>query len=163
MICKKNEAKVHLTQIIEGKVTKVDLCESCAKEKGVDDEMGFSLADLMMGLGASEGLAEGAQADQTKCPKCGFSQADFKKTGRLGCAECYSHFEEGLTKMLKGMHKGMRHTGKVPRQPRPTRSLADRIQKLQRQLEAAVAVEDYEEAARLRDEIKALREQAPAA
>jgi len=80
---------VHLTQIIEGKVTKVDLCESCAKEKGVDDEMGFSLADLMMGLGASEGLTEGAQADQTKCPKCGFSQADFKKTGRLGCAECF--------------------------------------------------------------------------
>ena len=106
----------------------------------------------------------------SRCPGFDFfsiqtvnSIQQFKKTGRLGCAECYSHFEEGLTKMLKGMHKGLRHTGKVPRQPRPTRSLADRIQKLQRQLEAAVAVEDYEEAARLRDEIKALREQAPAA
>lgn len=179
MICKENEAKVHLSQVVEGKVRKVDLCESCAAEKGVDDEMGFSLADLLMGLGAGEQLAadgdgdaseeqseprsdEESSTDQSKCPKCGFSQADFKKTGRLGCPECYAHFEKGLSSMLKGMHKGLRHTGKVPHQPRPPRPLASQIQKLQQQLEAAVTVEDYEEAARLRDEIKALREQAPA-
>lgn len=162
MICKENEAKVHLTQVLGGKLKKVDLCENCAKEKGVDDPMGFSLADLLMGLGASQELAQGAAGVETACPKCGFTQADFKKSGRLGCAECYQHFSEGLQSMLKGMHKGLRHTGKAPHEPREGKPLTKRAralqQLLQTQLEAAVATEDYEEAARLRDEIKTLRE-----
>ena len=54
-ICKKNVATVHLTQMVEGKTKKVDLCEACSKEKGVDDPTGFSLADLLLGLGAGEG------------------------------------------------------------------------------------------------------------
>jgi protein arginine kinase activator len=158
MICKENEAKVHLTQVVGGKLKKVDLCEKCAKEKGVDDPMGFSLADLLMGLGASEGLAQGnSEGEDTACPKCGFTQADFKKSGRLGCAECYDHFAEGLESMLKGMHKGMRHTGKTPNQPHRPRPVTRRIQGLQKQIEAAVATEDYEEAARLRDQIKLLQ------
>lgn len=158
MICKENEAKVHLTQLVGGKLKKVDLCEKCAKEKGIDDPMGFSLADLLMGLGASQGLTQGAaEGEETACPKCGFTQADFKKSGRLGCAECYHHFAEGLESMLKGMHKGMRHMGKRPHQPRHPRPVTRRIQSLQKQLEAAVGGEDYEEAARLRDEIKTLR------
>ncbi|MCB1126312.1 MAG: UvrB/UvrC motif-containing protein [Verrucomicrobiae bacterium] len=158
MICKENEAKVHLTQVVGGKLKKVDLCEKCAKEKGIDDPMGFSLADLLMGLGASQGLAQGTtEGEDTACPKCGFTQADFKKSGRLGCADCYQHFAEGLEGMLKGMHKGMRHTGKTPHQPRRPRPVTRRIQSLQKQLESAVAGEDYEEAARLRDEIKLLR------
>lgn len=173
MICKENEAKVHLTQVVGGKLKKVDLCEKCAKEKGVDDPMGFSLADLLMGLGAGQGLAQGITGSETACPKCGFTQADFKKSGRLGCAECYQHFAEGLESMLKGMHKGLRHTGKTPglQRQKAAQALhkkledalaaeaaaANRIQKLQKRIEIAVANEDYEQAARLRDEIKALR------
>ena len=52
-ICKKNVATVHLTQMVEGKTKKVDLCEACSKDKGVDDPTGFSLADLLLGLGAA--------------------------------------------------------------------------------------------------------------
>ncbi len=162
MVCKKNEAKVHLTQVTEGKLKKVDLCEACAKEKGVDDPMGFSLADLLMGLGASEELGQGGDSAGKACPTCGFTQADFKKTGRLGCPECYDHFGDGLETLLKSMHKGPRHTGKTPREPRPPRPTAHQIQNLQKELEAAIAVENYEEAARLRDKIKALRAEAPA-
>ena len=87
--------------------------EACAKAKGVDDPAGFSLADPLRGLGASQEMEE-ADAANTKCPQCGFSQADFKKTGRLGCPECYEHFEEGIEGLLKTMHKGTRHTGKAP-------------------------------------------------
>ncbi len=157
MMCQKNEAKVHLTQLSEGKLKKVDLCEDCAKAKGVDDPMGFSLADLLMGLGASQELGQGPAAKESACPQCGFSQADFKKTGRLGCPACYEHFASGLDSLLKGMHKGMRHTGKTPREPRHSQAAARRIQSLHKQLETAIAVENYEEAARLRDEIRLLR------
>lgn len=161
MMCQKNEAKVHLTQLSEGKLKKVDLCEDCAKAKGIDDPMGFSLADLLMGLGASQELGQGPAAKEAACPTCGFSQADFKKTGRLGCPACYTHFAPGLESLLKGMHKGLRHSGKVPRQPRQSQASAQRLQTLQKELDAAIAVENYEEAARLRDEIRSLRTSGP--
>jgi len=161
MICKKTEAKVHLTQMVEGKVKKVDLCEDCAKAKGVDDPTGFSLADLLLGLGASQEIAQTAAAPtgtELACPVCGFTQADFKKSGRLGCAECYKTFAEGLDGLLKTMHKGTRHTGKVPRATGQLRDAGERIKALQKRLEQAIAAERYEEAARLRDEIKGLKE-----
>lgn len=159
MVCKNNEAKVHLTQMIEGKIKKVDLCEECAKSKGVDDPTGFSLADLLMGLGASEQIARTATGANVKCPVCGFSQADFKKTGRLGCAECYDTFAEGIQGLLKNMHKGTRHTGKVPRALKEGRALQMKLTELQERLNEAIASENYEEAAVVRDEIKALKPQ----
>ncbi len=149
-ICKEKEAKVHLTQIAGDKMQKVDLCEECAKHKGVNDPAGFSLADLLLGLGASEELTQGGVDAELKCAKCGFTQADFKKTGRLGCAECYATFAEGLEGLLKTMHKGTRHVGKVPQ----SRNLAERLKGLRKELEKAVEDEDFERAARLRDEIK---------
>src|SRR3954465_4174592 len=113
-ICKDKEATVHLTQIAGDKMQKVDLCEECAKTKGVDDPTGFSLADLLLGLGASQEIEQSAGGGELKCPNCGFTQADFKKAGRLGCSECYNVFSEGLESLLKTMHKGTRHVGKRP-------------------------------------------------
>lgn len=159
-LCKQKVATVHLTEIIEGKTKKIDLCEECSKAKGVDDPTGFSLVNLLMGLGAAqepEGTSTGGQG--VSCPACGFTQADFKKTGRLGCADCYQAFAEGLDGLLKTMHKGTRHVGKVPRSQRLGRDLEERVRSLQKRLEKAVNEEDYEQAAVLRDEIKHLREQ----
>ena len=93
-ICKEKEAKVHLTQIAGDKMQKVDLCEECAKTKGVNDPTGFSLADLLLGLGASQEIEQAAGGAELKCSRCGFTQADFKKAGRLGCPECYKTFAE---------------------------------------------------------------------
>ncbi len=98
MFCKQNPAKVHLTQIVGDKMQKVDLCEDCAKQKGVNDPAGFSLADLLLGLGASQEIAQASGGEEIKCPNCGFTQADFKKAGRLGCSQCYTTFAEGLGK-----------------------------------------------------------------
>src|SRR5438067_7198476 len=111
-VCKTNEASVFLTQIVDGKMQKVNLCDSCSKAKGVDDPTGFALADLLLGLGAAQEIEKSAGSQ--KCPVCGFSQADFKKTGRLGCPRCYDTFADGLGSLLKAMHKGTTHTGKVP-------------------------------------------------
>jgi protein arginine kinase activator len=153
-VCKEREATVHLTQITGDKMQKVDLCEACAKTKGVNDPTGFSLADLLLGLGASQEIEQAAGGAELKCPRCGFTQADFKKAGRLGCAECYRTFAEALGGLLKTMHKGTRHVGKVPEALRQSRDLSDRLRVLQEKLAKAIAAEDFEEAAILRDEIK---------
>ncbi|HYE32512.1 MAG TPA: UvrB/UvrC motif-containing protein [Methylomirabilota bacterium] len=156
-ICKQNVATVHLTQMVEGKTKKVDLCETCSKAKGVDDPTGFSLADLLLGLGASQEMEQASAGGELQCPHCGFTQADFKKSGRLGCPECYVTFSEGLESLLKTMHKGTRHMGKVPFVLKQSQDLTDRLKSLQKKLEKAIAEEDFEAAANIRDELKQVR------
>jgi protein arginine kinase activator len=157
-ICKEKPATVHLTQIVGDKMQKLDLCEDCAKTKGINDPTSFGLADLdlVLGLGASQQLEQAAGGVELKCPRCGFTQADFKKSGRLGCPECYVTFAEGLRGFLKTMHKGTRHTGKAPEALRATRENADRMKTLQAKLAKAIKDENYEQAALVRDEIKQL-------
>lgn len=153
-VCKTNQATVFLTQIVDGKMQKVNLCEGCSKEKGVTDPTGFALADLLLGLGAAQEMERGGTVQ--KCPTCGFSQADFKKTGRLGCATCYTTFADGLAALLKGMHKGTEHVGKVPARLAKTIEREGQLKTLQRDLKKAVASEDYESAATIRDQIRLL-------
>ena len=157
-ICKEKPATVHLTQIVGDKMQKLDLCEDCAKTKGINDPTSFGLADLdlVLGLGASQQLEQAAGGVELKCPRCGFTQADFKKSGRLGCPECYVTFAEGLRGLLKTMHKGTRHTGKAPESLRAIRENADRMKTLQAKLAKAIKDENYEQAAQVRDEIKQL-------
>ena len=152
-VCQKNDATVYLTQIVEGKMQKVNLCEHCAKEKGVSDPTGFAMADLLLGLGATQQIEHGGQPAQ-KCPVCGFTQIDFKKTGRLGCSACYDTFADGLANLLKGMHKGTAHVGKVPARAIQSIERESQVRDLQRDLRKAVAAEDYETAAQLRDQLK---------
>ena len=151
-VCKQNQATVFLTQIVDGKMQKVNLCESCSKEKGVTDPTGFALADLLLGLGAAQEMERGGSVQ--KCGVCGFSQADFKKTGRLGCGACYDTFSEGLATLLKGMHKGIEHKGKVPLRALRSLERESQMKTLQRDLRKAVAAEDYESAAQIRDRIR---------
>jgi len=143
---------------------KLDLCEDCAKTKGINDPTSFGLADLdlVLGLGASQQLEQAAGGVELKCPRCGFTQADFKKSGRLGCPECYKTFAEGLSGLLKTMHKSTRHVGKAPEALRATRENADRLKTLQIKLARAIKDENYEQAALLRDEIKQLGERSSA-
>ena len=157
-VCKQNQATVFLTQIVDGKMQKVNLCESCSKEKGVTDPTGFALADLLLGLGAAQEMEQSGTVQ--KCPVCGFSQADFKKTGRLGCSACYETFAEGLQTLLKGMHKGTEHVGKKPSRLAKSLEREENLKSLQRDLKKAVAEENYESAAELRDKIKHLEVEA---
>ena len=156
-VCKTNPATVFLTQIVDGKMQKVNLCESCSKEKGVSDPTGFALADLLLGLGAAQEIEKGGASE--KCQVCGFSQADFKKTGRLGCAQCYETFQEGLESLLKAMHKGTVHVGKVPARLAKSLQMEAEMKTLQKNLAHAVQAENYESAAEIRDQIKQLETQ----
>src|SRR4051794_40442571 len=136
-VCKCNDATVFLTQILEGKMQKVNLCDACSKEKGVQDPTGFALADLLLGIGAAEEIEKGSGTQ--KCPVCGFTQSDFKKTGRLGCSSCYLAFCEGLTSLLKAMHKGTEHIGKLPHRAHAQMQMNDRMRTLTADLQKAVA------------------------
>ncbi|HXX41636.1 MAG TPA: UvrB/UvrC motif-containing protein [Chthoniobacterales bacterium] len=133
---------------------KVNLCDACSKEKGVQDPTGFALADLLLGIGAAEEIEKGGSTQ--KCLVCGFTHADFKKTGRLGCSSCYEAFSEVLGSLLKAMHKGTEHVGKIPERAQRVLQLSDRMRSLNESLQKAVAEENYETAASLRDQIKQL-------
>lgn len=162
-ICGKKEATVHLTEIINEQMSKLHLCEDCAKEKGAEMEEHFGLNDLLAGLaglGASL-TAAGAPApsksvESIKCPKCGFTYQNFAKIGRFGCGDCYEAFKKHIGPLLKRIHGSDRHMGKVPlaagTTPKDTRNLQD----LRARLDKAIQMEEFEEAAKLRDKIKDL-------
>jgi protein arginine kinase activator len=153
-LCSK-PATVHLTQIVNNKVHKVDLCEACAQAKGVTDPSGFSLADLLLKASLTP---DGAATDGLRCEHCGFTQGDFKKHGRFGCPHCYETFKVMIEPMLDNMHKGTTHTGKVPHKALDRQSITERLSKLEGSLDEAIKSERYEDAARYRDEIQQVKQ-----
>ena len=151
-LCSK-PATVHLTQIVNNKIHKVDLCEACAQAKGVTDPSGFSLSDLLMKASLNP-----EPSGNIRCESCGVTQQDFKKTGRFGCPACYDAFAAVIDPILDSMHKGTTHVGKVPRRALERRSLYERLTKLETDLDLAIKSERYEDAARFRDEIHQVRQ-----
>lgn len=147
-------ASVHLTQILNNKIHKVDLCEACAQAKGVTDPNGFSLADLLVKAPLEGEIHPG----QLKCSACGFSQSDFRKLGRLGCPECYRVFSSLLTPVLENMHKGTTHQGKIPVKAVQRRSIDEQLKLLEDEIQSAVKSERYEDAAKIRDQINQLKD-----
>jgi protein arginine kinase activator len=152
-LCSK-PATVHLTQIVNNKVHKVDLCEECAQAKGVTDPSGFSLADLLLKASLNPEQPEAG----IRCEQCGFTQQDFKKHGRFGCPQCYETFGSIVTPMLEAMHKGTGHHGKVPQKALARKNLHDRLTQLEGELNEAIKTERYEDAARCRDEINQVKQ-----
>ncbi len=157
-ICGKNEATVHLTEIINDQVTKLHLCEGCAKEKGAEMEEHFGLSDLLAGLSDLGAGLEPEMTESVKCANCGLSYQNFRKTGRLGCSECYEAFKKQLGPILKRIHGTDRHIGKVPLKSGKVLNEMNVLQELRQRMEKAIQFEEFEEAARLRDEIKKLEE-----
>ena len=113
-LCNKNEATVHLTEIINNKVSKLHICEHCAKAKGQEMETHFGLSDLLAGLADFNLPTQENKKTEIKCKVCGFSLSDFEKEGRLGCPGCYASFKEELLPLLKRIHGSTRYMGKVP-------------------------------------------------
>jgi protein arginine kinase activator len=96
-----------------------------------------------------------ALAPQPKCPECGITFEDFRTRGRFGCPKDYEVFRESLGPLLEKIHGSQKHTGRLPRgRAAIDPASGDRLLRLRRELQAAVGNENYEEAARLRDEIR---------
>lgn len=158
------KATVFLTQLADGQIKKVCLCDQCAKERGVTDPTGFSLADMFLGkfekatTGTTYRGKERSVGGAKVCPECGFTIDDLRKVRRFGCGKCYTVFAEEVAPMLRGMHKGLSHIGKVPEGLMESHTRHQRLEELRKNLEQAIASESYEIAAGLRDEIRTLDE-----
>lgn len=169
-ICKKKEATVHVTEIINDEMTELHLCEECAKKKSFQMDKHFGLADLLAGLSDFESPLEGVKKDEAKkerlkCSNCGLTYEDFRKIGRLGCSECYSTFKDNLAPLLKRIHKATQHIGSAPlkkasQKSEKTESSQEEseIEKLKKEMQKAVEKEAFEKAAKIRDKIKGLKE-----
>jgi protein arginine kinase activator len=166
-ICGKKKATVHLTEIVDEQMSEMHLCEECARQKSSQMEQQFGLADLLAGLSDPSKAVVSKESEKSvlKCSHCGLPYEDFRKFGRLGCGECYSSFKEHLNGLLRKIHGSNKYLGKTPATYRqhqekdaadnplallPPEGLSD----LKQQLKSAIASEDFEKAAQIRDKIR---------
>ena len=115
-VCKCNDATVFLTQILEGKMQKVNLCDACSKEKGVQDPTGFALADLLLGIGAAEEIEKGGPTQ--KCPVCGFTRRTSKRPVGSGAVPVTIHFRK-VWDVAQGDAQGRRACRQITGTRRP--------------------------------------------
>lgn len=161
--CHKNEAVLHVTQVHNGHKEERHLCEKCAQETGELPQWTQSPFDLW-DTDFFKSLVNPQQRRQEQaqcCPQCGLTWAEFNERGRLGCARCYEVFADSLLPLLQRLQGATNHVGKVPSRGSGVFTTNHQIKRLQQQLNTALEKEEYEEAARLRDEIYALQHEPP--
>ena len=155
--CGDNEAIIHLTSIKDNQITTSHLCESCAADSGVDASVTTAnqpLTDFLAQTGKGLGDIGGSAGP---CAYCGMKLEEFKKKGRLGCPHCYVTFDIHLRNLLRRLHGGAQHIGKVYLPPNPSETQRmERLAGLRRKLDHAVESEDFEQAAQIRDLIKGM-------
>ena len=154
-ICGTKEATIHLTEIVNGQMAEVHICETCAEEKGTEFKTYFNFGDLLAGVpGLDEVLEPSGKKSNLVCKDCGMTFEEFGKSGRLGCAGCYRAFQKPLVAVIKQVQRADYHVGKKPsRITKDVRSVHD-LRQIQERLRKCIQMEKFEEAARLRDEIK---------
>lgn len=166
-VCGAREATVHYKEIKDDRTEELHLCPECAEERGfggagrgeekTEEKPPFTIPGFLGGMADADDLddeeGEGAPA---ACPRCGLTYGEFKATGRLGCSACYQALKKPLVPLLKRIHGNERHAGKMPEGPGEEHRRTQEVRMLKRRLARLVEREAYEEAARLRDEIRAL-------
>lgn len=150
----KEECTIHLTQIINNKIKKIDMCENCPNAKSIQDPNQFNLlSDL---ISKPPDIDEDGLPIILTCDSCGYTEEKLKRTGRLGCAQCYDTFSESIEVMIANMHKGSSHMGKIPALHQKD-SIRRQLVELEKDLQAYIKDENYEEAAKVRDTIVGLK------
>ena len=158
--CGEREGVVNLTQIEDGEVRTGSLCARCAAEKGLDT--GIGLVDTPLG-GFLAALGDTADRDaplsaglEARCPGCGATLKDFRDTGRVGCAECYTQFDAPLRELLRRLHGSTHHTGMRATAGAGAASTpaGSATPQLRERLRRAIEAEQFELAATLRDQLR---------
>ncbi len=163
--CGVRPAKFHLTTISQEEKTERNLCPVCmAKYQKQLPALDFSnLAGLISGFLESAASAGGSEQQeegpQISCSQCGTTYENFQKTGMLGCAHCYEDFRKPLEALLMRVHGNTQHAGRIPGGVKSDVSIRMNLDRLRQELIKAIADEAYEEAARLRDQIRSLKQQ----
>lgn len=161
--CGERQATLHFTKIVNGQKTEFHICDECAKEKGevlpgMDNS--FSIHNLLSGLLSFDkpGASVNSGFTQTlQCQKCGLTYSQFSRSGRFGCAECYKSFGDRLEPLFRRVHSGnVAHYGKIPKRSGNLIQMKREIQDLKSRLQEAIAKEEFELAASIRDQIREL-------
>ncbi|HEY3242375.1 MAG TPA: UvrB/UvrC motif-containing protein [Phycisphaerae bacterium] len=155
--CQKAPATVHLTDIIppHGEKRERHLCDTCAVEEGITTKQHESVQNVLQEfIKQKAGIQEIAQVT---CPECGISFREFRNQGLLGCSNDYKAFDKYLTPLIERAHdNATHHIGKVPARAGSGVKRQDGLSRLKRELEDAIESENYERAARLRDQIRTM-------
>ena len=155
--CKTNEASYTISVMVGGEITTRHLCGDCMAKMNMDIASGNIKSLLSTILSAITGdTAPGSAEKEVTCPRCGMTLSVFTRTGHLGCPKCYEAFREQLQPMLLQIHGRVQHAGRQPLSTAEEQRKRSATEQLQRQMEQAVALEDFETAAKLRDQIRAL-------
>ncbi len=158
--CNENQANTHIQKIVNGKKTEYYLCSKCASEMGLNEfsfSFGGDFDDFFGGFFGNSAKHIAPPTDKA-CENCHMTLSEFLKGGRLGCSKCYESFKEALRRPLKQIHGATEHTGKIPQRGGVKISKETKIRHLKAELDNAVLNQEFEKAAQLRDEIKALSE-----
>ena len=154
--CRERDAVIQVTQVTEPPVKQLNLCEKCAAERGIETQLSVPkqpLTDFI--LAVQQKALPASESDSVRCAFCQGTLRDFKNTGRLGCAYCYGAFETNLRDLLRRVHGNSKHQGKAYTPPAEAIDEgATVVAELRDRLRRAIDQEQFEEAARLRDQIK---------
>lgn len=157
--CKKNNANTHIKQVINGEAREYMLCHECAAKLGYADMLSpfsMSIGDMLGSVFGDFGYSQSALPDTLRCKGCGASFDDIRSTGMAGCAECYTTFYDELIPSLQRIHGQTEHIGKVASSAGSRFKLKNEIKAMKKELKQAVAEQNFEKAASLRDKIKEL-------
>lgn len=155
--CGKNPATTHVRTVVNGVVHESNLCAYCAAKEGYGNFGQLSLANMLASM-FGDSIESGTSTTQ-RCKCCGASFSDIVESGRVGCSECYETFRKELMPSLNRLHGKALHVGKIPAGSEKDKQ-ENRIKELREKLAEAVKQEEFEAAAKLRDEIKALEKEA---
>lgn len=158
--CKEKTATIHLTEITNGQRAETHLCQDCAQQQGLAVKTQIPLNELLSTLLSAQpqvdaaGAAAEAKAQDKVCPECGMTLKRFSKESLLGCPHDYTAFENELLPLIERSHNGKTtHCGKTPAHTGRDEKTEVLLRRLRSHLDEAVKNEDYEAAAKLRDQI----------
>ncbi len=167
--CKKTEATTHIKRVINGEATQTHLCSACAQNLGytdIFDDFSLNLPGIFSSFFGDTAFALG-ESRLDRCEKCGSCFDDIIKSGKVGCADCYEKFYSKLLPSIQRIHGKATHSGKVPvitqekKEEKPReKTTEEKITELQSQMDKAVEMQNFEQAAIIRDEIKKLKGEA---
>lgn len=163
-ICKQcgiRPSQIHYTEIVNDRKVTVGLCLECAELKGigVPKPGNYGIGDLVASMIDASARSQAESIGNVTCATCGYDYSNFKKLGRFGCPDCYSAFEKQLMPLLRQLHGGTRHQGKVPPGVGERALLRQELADLRGELTRAIEEEAYEKAARLRDRIRVIEQE----
>jgi protein arginine kinase activator len=165
--CKKNEAKINLITVVNGKKHEIWLCENCVKDissipffSSVGQNVNFPfqgmLTEMLSNIDSNKVDIDNNKIKEIICTNCGLTYDEFKKTGRLGCSDCYEEFKVVLEPRIKSLQVGAKHIGKIPNMKGEELIRRRKLKNLKEEMQQLIVAEEYERAAVVRDEIKML-------